>query len=695
MIKLLRTISFLAACIIINPGSYLMAQGSGEPNEPAPFPAQYATLTSDTARLHFLLKAIADSLDNARLSAVYEWSKKGLAIAERNHIDSMKGIFNYFIAKAFTYKYGKPDSAIIYYKKVLPFFPGRASKYSVFSIREIMERYSELGNKDSSFVYLDSLKDFIDTMPVTSPRRSSLLQNIATVYQWFGMFKTAIRYYNVAINGNRKNDKTHYPSLGMALANLGELYDEAEDDRKAIQYSKEGLGYLANINMPYMLTASNIATYYGNLSEFDSAFIYFKKADSVAREVNDIHQLVVLRSILGGIYLGQKKYDSARVLLESCIVPLQENGDRWSLSKTYISLASLDSTIRNYTGARENLLKALRIATQDKQEVLAVIALQNLALVSARLSNYKEAFDYQNQLTQKKDSLTSEKTKAELADLEVSYETNGKEQTIKLLQQENDIKTLQLKNNRQSGFFYTVAFLMLLLIAVIIFFQRNRRQKIQTEKMRAELQTQILRSQMNPHFIFNCLNSIENFIMQNDKRQASDYLNKFSLLIRSILDSSRNEVVPVSKDMDALKLYVELEQLRFSNKFSYSFYVDPALKNGDYRVPSLLIQPFVENAIVHGLANSEEDDLSLNVTAMLEDDTIKYIIQDNGIGRKKADEYKIKNKPYHNSVGIKITKERIHNFNGRHAQGQINIIDLYDEHNNADGTKVEITLKTI
>ena len=211
----------------------------------------------------------------------------------------------------------------------------------------------------------------------------------------------------------------------------------------------------------------------------------------------------------------------------------------------------------------------------------------------------------------------------------------------------------------------------------------------------AEIEMQALRAQMNPHFIFNCLNSIENFMMQNEKRMASDYLNKFSRLIRSILDSSRNELVPFSKDMEALDLYVELEQLRFNNKFSYKTFVDPALINGDYHVPSLLIQPYIENAIVHGLAHSERKDLELTIAVTLENHAIKYVVLDNGVGREMGWKYKTQNKPNHKSIGLKITAERIALLNRKNTPGAIVITDLYDENKNAAGTKVEIMIKAI
>lgn len=243
--------------------------------------------------------------------------------------------------------------------------------------------------------------------------------------------------------------------------------------------------------------------------------------------------------------------------------------------------------------------------------------------------------------------------------------------------------------------------LMVIAIAALLFAAvrwriRTIRKDASYKQRIAETEMQALRAQMNPHFIFNSLNSIENFIMLNEKRLASDYLNKFSRLIRSILDSSRNELVPLAKDLEALQLYVELELLRFDNKFSYQCEVDPLLLQGDYRMPSLLIQPYVENAIVHGIAHSEKKGLSLSVKAVLENDMIRFTITDNGVGRQQAAEYNRQNKPGHKSVGLQITQDRIMHFNtGAGIQQAVIFTDLYDVHNNAAGTRVEVLIKTI
>ena len=248
----------------------------------------------------------------------------------------------------------------------------------------------------------------------------------------------------------------------------------------------------------------------------------------------------------------------------------------------------------------------------------------------------------------------------------------------------------------QTGWFKSLMILLIAALAIFIIWRRiNVIKKEAAFKQKiAETQMQALRAQMNPHFIFNSLNSIENFIMQNEKRQASDYLNKFSRLIRNILDSSMNDLVPLLKDMEALQLYIDLEQLRFNHKFTYKVQVEPSLLHGDYRVPSLLIQPYVENAVVHGLANSNRNDLYLAINITLEDDHIKYTIEDNGIGREKSGEYRRYNKPHHKSVGLKISEDRIVMYNQTQGiNGHAVITDLFDNNGIASGTRVEIKIR--
>lgn len=207
----------------------------------------------------------------------------------------------------------------------------------------------------------------------------------------------------------------------------------------------------------------------------------------------------------------------------------------------------------------------------------------------------------------------------------------------------------------------------------------------------AETEMMAMRAQMNPHFIFNCISSIDNFILDNDKENASNYLNKFAKLIRNILDNSKNEVIPFWKDWETLKLYLQLEQIRSNDKFTYTMQADEILLNGHYKIPPLIIQPYIENAIHHGLKPLLNKQGLLEIRAILKDGVLHYEIKDNGVGRKKAAENDFA-KPQHQSYGMQLTKERIELFNEKLANA-ISITDLKDNEGNPEGTLIKVFLK--
>ena len=219
---------------------------------------------------------------------------------------------------------------------------------------------------------------------------------------------------------------------------------------------------------------------------------------------------------------------------------------------------------------------------------------------------------------------------------------------------------------------------------------KSVRKQEQLKQMRTIAEMKALRAQMNPHFIFNCLNAIDNLIQTNQKDKATTYLARFAKLIRNVLDSSKSNMVPFNKDYDTLLLYLSLEQFRLNDKFEFSLSADDELLHADYKVPPLIIQPFVENAIHHGLMNKASADKKLEIKMQLDNDFIKYTITDNGIGRKAAAELKSINKPEHFSYGIEISRERaaLHN-NHNNSKPALVITDLMEK-GLAYGTRVEI-----
>lgn len=239
-----------------------------------------------------------------------------------------------------------------------------------------------------------------------------------------------------------------------------------------------------------------------------------------------------------------------------------------------------------------------------------------------------------------------------------------------------------------------------LFCSFVFLFVKKRLDKIRRREFeKTELQNKIattelkaLRAQMNPHFIFNAINSVQYFMTSNDPESSQKYLSKFAKLIRYVMDNSKPAAIPLEKELEALRLYIDLEALRFENRFEYQIVVDKSIDVNFIQIPSMLIQPYVENAIWHGLMH-KKDNRKLDIRINMRDSILICVIQDNGIGREKSREIKtIESNTYHKSFGMAVTKERLEIISRlNNINPQINIIDLY-ENGIAVGTRVEISI---
>ncbi len=236
----------------------------------------------------------------------------------------------------------------------------------------------------------------------------------------------------------------------------------------------------------------------------------------------------------------------------------------------------------------------------------------------------------------------------------------------------------------------------IILLLILFRLRANAIRKKEAEKLSREIELatnelKALRAQMDPHFIFNSLSSIQSFIMTKDEDSALKYLNKFAKLMRMILSNSEKSSVTIREEIDSLKLYLELEALRWENKFDYEIKISPEVETDFHKIPSMLIQPYVENAIIHGISAKENGKGKIEITISQTDTYIICTIADNGIGRKKSEELKKNSShPKHESMGMKITNERLEVLNRIHKSNlSVNIIDE-EENGIATGTKVEI-----
>ena len=531
-------------------------------------------------------------------------------------------------------------------------------------------------------------------------------------------------------------------NLGILLYNSGNFDASNNAFFKAIDYAEIcGGKRLKSVSL------NNAGDNFKTLKNFNKCRQYTNEAIAINTELKAWRGVAINYELLHECDLEEKLYISAKNNLIKGMPYAILSGESYILSQFYVGFGKLHAIDNRIDSAMYYFKKAMDEAMLQKDlrnEYQVYLAeaqyLKNLnpnrklvlldsALNIAKRTQYYEgiskAAEQLSQVYDEKndkdssliyfriyrtsfDSLFSENNRRNVIINESEWLIRRKEIENRHLLELSQLQKKQIVF--KNALLIAVIILLFLTIAIAFFINKS----IQSKKKRAEFaykqkiaetQIQSLRAQMNPHFIFNSLNSIENFMMQNEKRKASDYLHKFALLIRTILESSRSELTTVPLDMEALKLYIDLEQMRFNNKFSYEENIDPQLITGDYNVPSLLIQPYVENAIVHGIAHSDKTDLKLKVSATLENalvpgpsggDFIKYVIEDNGIGRKQSENYNLQNKLHHKSVGLKITEDRIKLFNQvEHVNGFIQIFDLYDGNNKPEGTRVEVKIKAI
>ena len=278
----------------------------------------------------------------------------------------------------------------------------------------------------------------------------------------------------------------------------------------------------------------------------------------------------------------------------------------------------------------------------------------NLFLISKNKNLADEALKYHIAFSSAVDTLNVLQRNREIIELQTKYETERKEGQIKALSQENEFQDLKLRQSR--GFLFGLGGLV---VAVLLFAWLILRQnKLRNEQQTLLLQQKLFRSQMNPHFIFNSLTSIQNYILEENPDKASKYLSRFSKLVRNILDSSTEEYVTLQEEIQTIENYLELQKIRFQDKFDYTIEVDEAIHPENIVIPPMLAQPFIENSIEHGIKHRpSKGDIFIRFT--LKNGSVVFEVEDNGIGREKAKEILFRQNREHKSLATAITLERI------------------------------------
>jgi tetratricopeptide (TPR) repeat protein len=412
---------------------------------------------------------------------------------------------------------------------------------------------------------------------------------------------------------------------------------------------------------------------------------------------------------LGHLRTKQQRYAEALNYLDKGLELARRGNHPIFISRIAQDLARAHLGLGNHQKAIALATEALQLADKIDALLERTKAAGTLADIYDDLKYYDKAYYYSKLHKTLNDSLMPESYKRQLSLMQVQNELAIQKGQAQLLAKESQLKEHRLKRESLMKNLLLGGFILFALMSIMVF--RNISLKRKNEKLRlnhqlqlqqfesentrarlqkhaAELENQALRAQMNPHFIFNCLNAINHFILKNETETASDFLTKFSRLIRMVLQSSSHKYISLHEELEILKLYIGLERVRFRDHFSYTLQVHPSVEVEAMQIPPMLLQPFVENAIWHGLMHRAEGG-QLTIDLEEQDGMLLCTIKDNGIGRRKAGELKSKSASYKKSMGMEITASRLQMlYTDGGAGSAMKIVDLEDEQGEPVGTKV-------
>jgi tetratricopeptide (TPR) repeat protein len=465
-----------------------------------------------------------------------------------------------------------------------------------------------------------------------------------------------------------------------ALVNMGmTAWDEKTlpNNLEALKIAKE----IEN-NKLVAIIYNNIACYYyeppapfpEKIDGLDSARHYYNLSIKAAINSNYDNLLAMIFVGLTGIDIDEGRFDQAQLHLDSCQRILED-------------LASFPVEQPSSEGfyAFEKIFESF-LALRTKSELYS--SRFELAKKTGRLD---DAIKYQQLYYESKENLRTAQQGRQLELLIAEAETEKTEQKIRMLSQDSELNQLRLSRTRYI-FAGAAAGVLIFSLFMLLVFQRKR---LRAEQKSIIMEQRLLRAQMNPHFLFNSLASIQNYIINEKTDQASIYLSRFSQLVRNILDNSLEEYVPLEKEIETVKNYLELQKVRYSGKFDFQIEVDEDIDEENIMIPPMLAQPFIENSIEHGVKYRETPG-NIQVRFCLEEELIRVEVEDDGVGRTKAHEIEMNRKIKHRSMATSITHDRLKLINKKLKRKiHMEIIDLKDASGAARGTMVRFGIPIV
>ncbi|WP_233194597.1 tetratricopeptide repeat protein [Aquimarina sp. I32.4] len=573
-------------------------------------------------------------------------------------IDDLKGIAGCKNGMGALYNYrGNQKLALKYFKEALAIDHKLGIKKNIPNyLYNIGNIYSGMGKYKEALI---NLKKALNAYTNSNNKHGilSCLNAIAVVYIEQGNYSLSLEYHNKSLDVAEKSND----SIGIfqSLNNIGNIYKQQKFYDKALGFYNKALSIqqakhnTKNINS----ITNNIGSIYINKKEFNKAILYFKKSIKVSKEVNDNDYLAIGLNGLGFAYLGIKKYSKALASFQEANKITNTTQKKYELLESYIGIASVYYYMNKYNLALVNAEKGAQLATKYKFLKHQRDAYELLSKINNKIGEHEKAFLNHQQLKKLNDSLFNRENIKKIAELEYEYKyknelASAEKRELRLTK---TVKTTSqsLEKSQRNLLLGVIAFLITILIfGATIFFLKLRNEKSKTQNI--VIEQKLLRSQMTPHFIFNSLSVLQGMILNKEEKKSVSYLSKFSKLLRIILENSRDKIVLLSQELTAIENYLALQNLE-NEAYTYTVFVEDTIDVSVFKIPPMLIQPFVENAIEHAFVNQKENRI-LDVHLSYLNKKLICTITDNGIGIDSLVKSKNQDKK---SLSTTITSERL------------------------------------
>lgn len=484
-----------------------------------------------------------------------------------------------------------------------------------------------------------------------------MLSNIAVIYELEGNYDKATEVHYEALNIFTQSGDQN--AIARAMNNLGVLYQEINDSENAMSYYRQALNIKQALKDSSGIASSlnNLGVLWEeNLNNTDSALYYYEQSHSIYKSINDIGNQAKLLSNISAIYVDKKDFSHAIELLEEGKELAILSNDKINLNNILKNSAYAYLSSGQITQAKSMIEDGLRMSIELEYLKNQVEFLDLKAKIEEQNGEFKACVSTLKHLQVMKDSLLNKEKNEAISKQKVMFDTNRKEHQIEMAEQALMFSEFELKRQKDIFLLAIISFIFIGLTVLLLVY----RARLKAKNRQIALENKMLRSQLNPHFLFNALGAIQNYMLEHDSMDSMVYLLDFSKLMRNILDGSRAEEISVKKEGEILNSYLKLQQLRFTDSFRFNISIDPQIDQETTTLPPMLLQPFLENAIEHGMKKIQgkrQGEISLSISTSK--NTLILQVSDNGPGFANEN----KNKDKHISHAMNITKERIEAIN--------------------------------